>query len=73
MAYYSFGENLKHYRQKKDISAKELARRLNVTPVTIWTWENAVRYPGLNTVYDIANAIGVDVRLLLDPDSNWID
>jgi transcriptional regulator with XRE-family HTH domain len=51
---YTFGDNLKYYRLRKDMTLKELAGKLNVTPVTVWKWENEVTYPTIDRVYDIA-------------------
>lgn len=62
---YTFSANLRFYRERKEITKEELARRLHVSPCTIWRWENDERYPRLNTVYDIAKILGVEVFKLV--------
>ncbi len=71
MTKYTFGENLKYYRNMRKVTQDQLAERLNISKITISYWENAVRYPRLNTVYDIARVLGIDPMLLLDDKNSW--
>lgn len=70
--YYPFASNLRYYREKKDMTKTKLAELLNVSTVTIWKWENCEAYPSIDRVIDIARALGIDARLLLDPDNVWV-
>ncbi len=66
-AYYSFAENLRYYREKRDMTQTDLAKKLSVTKQTVSSWETAIRYPQLDTIYDIARVLGIDVVLLVTP------
>jgi len=61
---YSFAENLRQIRIKRNLSQQELADAINVGQNTVCRWENGERYPRLDKVYDIANALNVPVSAL---------
>lgn len=62
---YTFSENLKYYRQRKEMTKRELASKINVDTCTIWRWENNIRYPSLDFIYDIARVLDVSVSDLV--------
>ena len=62
---YTFSQNLRYYRKKRGITVKKLAKQLHVSPCAIWRWENNERYPRLNTIYDIAKILEVEVFKLV--------
>lgn len=56
-----FNKNLKYYRLKKNLSKKELASLVNVTPMAISNYENGDRKPGMDIIKALAKALDVKV------------
>lgn len=56
-----FNKNLKYYRLKNALSKKELAQRVNVTPMAITNYENGVRKPSMDVLKLLARELGVRV------------
>ena len=56
-----FNKNLKYYRLKSNLSKKELAARVNVTPMTITHYEKGDRKPDMDTIKSLANTLNVRV------------
>ena len=52
---------LKEGRQAKDLTQKELADILNVTPVTVRNWESGRSTPDIDTLYKICHVLGLNV------------
>mgnify|MGYP005811937319 CR=1 FL=1 len=46
---------------------KELAERLNVAPTTVSNWATNKSQPSIETLFEIADYLQVDVRILLVP------
>lgn len=46
---------------------KELAERLNVAPTTVSNWATNKSQPSIETLFEIADYLQVDVRTLLVP------
>lgn len=65
MSKYSFAENLKMYREERDMTQKELAAILRVSPSTVSSWETSSKYPTIDRLYDIARVLGVSVTMLI--------
>lgn len=63
------GNWLKAARQNKGISQIELAKILNVHPVSVNRWEHGVRNPSLSMIYKIADIMGMTVSELLNFDN----
>ena len=55
-----FHKNLKYYRLKKNMSKKELASLIGVTPMAVTYYESGERRPDMTTVKTLAKALGVD-------------
>lgn len=54
------GDNLtdiKKIREKRGITQKELAAKLNVSPSTVSQWENGLRNPSLVNVKRVSNIL----------------
>jgi DNA-binding XRE family transcriptional regulator len=51
----TFGEILKEKREEKGWTEQRVAKKLGVSPVTIWHWENNDNCPHLLTACDIAD------------------
>lgn len=56
-----FNKNLKYYRLKKNMSKKELASAVGVTPMAISYYENGERRPGMDVIKALASALDVKV------------
>ncbi len=61
----SFGETLRRLRTEKGLSQQQLAVRLHMERPSIANWEAGRRMPDAATVYQIAEALGVDSSALL--------
>ncbi len=59
------GEKIKKLRKEKGLTQKELAKRLGVTQQMIASYENGVRYPKMETIKKIADALNVDMFELI--------
>jgi len=62
----AFGVHLKTLRKAKNISQFELALRINTQQATIYRIENGICQPTLGMLIDIAKAIDVDLKELVD-------
>jgi len=59
MSLKSFGSILRHYRDLKNISQRDLAQKLGVAPSTIGMYERNAREPSFETIYRIAEVLDV--------------
>ena len=55
-------ERIKEYRIKKQLSQRDLAMRLHVTPQAISKWEKAVAYPNIDLLPHLADCLGCSVE-----------
>ena len=62
---YRIGDMIKKTRQAKNISVEELARRISKTKTTIYKYERNEVLPDAITVFEICNALDIDVNELL--------
>lgn len=60
-----FSKNLKYYRLKNNLTMKELASFIHVTPMTISHYESGERHPSMDTVRELAQVLGVKVTEFL--------
>lgn len=56
-----FNKNLRYYRLKNNMTKKELASEVNVTPMAISHYENGERFPNMDIIKALANALNVKV------------
>ena len=56
-----FERNLKFYRLKKNMTKKELAQKVGVTPMAITNYESGKRRPDMSTITKLADVLGVYV------------
>ncbi len=56
-----FGKNLKYYRLKNNMSMKELAELVGISPMAISYYEKEERKPDMKTIKALANALHVRV------------
>ena len=60
-----FAETLRNLRAEKELSQRELAKRMYVTRSTIARWENGSRLPDAVMMSRLAQCLDVDVGMLL--------
>lgn len=57
-------KGLRVERARAGLTLHQLSARSGVNPGTISALERGVRRPQMNTIYRLANALGVDVQIL---------
>ena len=62
----TFSSNLKFLREEKKLSQNKLAELTGVNQPTIARWENEEISPSLDNIYDLANALQVNIATLTD-------
>lgn len=60
--------NIKKYREKMNYSQNELAEIIGVNSSTLCQWENGKRYPRIQMLPRIAEALGCTVDELIKDD-----
>lgn len=71
-----FAENLKKYRQAKELSQENLAQQLYVSRQAISKWEQGDGAPDLNNLVKLAELLDVSLDTLVlgvDPESAKVD
>ena len=68
----NFGEKVANARKKKNLTQAELASAIGVSQRTIQNYENNVRPRMLQTYYDLAEVLGIDVNYLLTADESFV-
>ena len=63
-----FGNKLTYYRERNDMTEKDLARRLHVPVRSIEKWENSEAVPNDRMIARISDLFGVDFWNYLDMD-----
>lgn len=59
------GENIKRFREEKNISQSEIADKLSVTRQAVSNWENGKTEPDIDTLHKIADILGVSIEELI--------
>lgn len=60
-----FAERLKELRQEKKLSLKQLAKKIGVSDTAINRWENQLRTPNIENLYNLAVVFDVSSDYLL--------
>lgn len=68
-----FGKLLKQERKKMNLTQADLAEQLNVSRSAISNWEIGRNYPGIQTIIDISNVLGVSLDYLLNEDQKIME
>jgi len=63
--YVHLGKRIRQTRKRKDVSQQTLAELISLSPGFISNVECGKKKPGLETLVDIANALGVSLDVLL--------
>lgn len=61
-----FGEHLKHLRQEKELSQKEVAKIIGVAVSTYANWEQGRTEPCINDIFKILQALEIEPNELFD-------
>jgi|YelNatPaOPRAMG01_1025707.scaffolds.fasta_scaffold81076_3 transcriptional regulator with XRE-family HTH domain len=61
----TFGERLRSIRKKRGLSLNDLAKILNVAPITVSRWERDQREPDLETLQKLSEILDVSIDYLL--------
>lgn len=61
----TFGDRLRKVRKKRGITITQLAKILNVAPITISRWERNQRQPDIETLQKLSEIFNVSVDYLL--------
>ncbi|HHX93899.1 MAG TPA: helix-turn-helix transcriptional regulator [Tenericutes bacterium] len=67
-----FRKRLKELRKKHGLTQNKLGNLVNVTKVSISGYENGNRTPNIETLIDIADALGVTIDYLLGREINLV-
>lgn len=65
---YVTGKTVKELREKRNITQKELADRINVSDKTVSKWETGKGLPDISIIEDLAKALGISIAELLTGD-----
>lgn len=66
MANLSMGELISTLRKEKGMTQKDLADKMNVTDKAVSKWERNLSCPDINSIPDLAEALGISVEELLN-------
>ncbi len=66
----TIGENIRIFRQKRNITQEVFAKILGVTYQSVSRWENDICYPDMELLPDIAEFFGITVDKLIGADKN---
>lgn len=66
------GSRIKLYRKQKNLSTDELAKYINKSKSTVSKYENGVIVIDIETLFDIAKVLGINVNQLIDYKQNFI-
>ena len=59
------GKYIAKKRKEKQITQKELAKRLNVTDKAVSRWERGIGFPDINTLEPLADVFGITLTELM--------
>lgn len=67
------GARIKTERSRLGISQARLAAALDISPVTVWRWENDRNVPSLELLGRIADLFGMPISALNPADDSFFD
>lgn len=62
----TIGTRIREYREKKNLSQKDLGELINVSNSRISNWEQGINYPDVEMIVELCNALKVSADTLLD-------
>ena len=64
----SFGSRIRILRNRLNMTQRELADRMGVTPQAASKWENDQAYPDITSLYELSKILEVSIDELFCPD-----
>lgn len=61
----ALGKQIKKYRKKTGYTQEKLAIQINKSSILISYMERGIKFPSLNTLIDIANALDISLDMLV--------
>jgi transcriptional regulator with XRE-family HTH domain len=62
------GENIRHWRELKNMKQEDLAKKLKISKANLSNIENDINKPNIDMLESIANSLEIEVnQLFLDP------
>lgn len=58
----NISKNIVKYREKANLSQKELATRLGVTPSRVSNWEQGANSPTIEILFEVCKILGVSIN-----------
>ena len=68
-----FGDNLKLFRKKKNMSQEDLADKVNVSRQSVSKWETGDAYPEMNNILELCKIFNCKINDLVHTDMSDID
>lgn len=65
-------DNLRYYRQRKQITTRQLAEKLDIAPATVMMYENGKHPIPYDAAVRMADILGIKVALLYDDFSRFL-
>lgn len=65
-------DNLKYYRQRKQMTTRQLAEKLDIAPVTVVMYENRKHHIPYDIAIKLAYVLEIEVSLLYDDFSRFL-
>ncbi len=62
---YVFPERIKELRIERNLSVNELAKEIGVSGAAVSRWENCIRIPNLDNIYNLAKFFDVSADYLI--------
>ena len=66
------GANLKYYRQRKQMTTRQLAEKLDIAPVTVVMYENRKHHIPYDIAIKLVYVLEIEVSLLYDDFSRFL-
>lgn len=66
------GDNLKYYRQRKQMTTRQVAERLDIVPATVVMYENGKHPVPYDVAVKLADVLGIEASLLYDDFSRFL-
>ena len=66
------GDNLRHYRQRKQMTTRHIAEKLDIVPATVTMYENGKQLIPYDAVVKLADILEIEASLLYDDFSRFL-
>ncbi len=66
------GDNLRHYRQRKQMTTRHIAEKLDIVPATVTMYENGKQLIPYDAAVKLADILEIEASLLYDDFSRFL-